>query len=163
MPIVGIAIAWITSRAETTSKISTDTATATLAEVEIPINSPIEIAESRVWSDKAKIQYHWIPKMSMEAALTVPKRIPTAETIWFSTITPAVGITSDRNSTLREETAVFAVEMFSELFSFAAKMMAKTAKKIPAKMAQIRVPERKTVKKGAFVVHLWVFLEIFYL
>lgn len=97
---VGIAIAWITSTAESTN-VEIPTPKSTL----LPTAKPSKFPNSRNGKSEISfafsVQYHWIPAIS-EIKLC-ESEIETGSTNWFKLMTLIVGISNEINSSFRED------------------------------------------------------------
>jgi hypothetical protein len=97
---VGIAMAWITSTAESATR-KLPTAMIAVFATATPNNAPTAIVEIRATSFWHIVQYHCSPTRSpvdSEVASTIEVTI----TSWLSAKTPIVGISRATNSSFRE-------------------------------------------------------------
>ena len=132
----GIAIAWITSVAETENKIPVSFCKIGKVPAEIPNKEPISRSRFNVWSDCSKIQYHCIPKTCKDELTVVAIAKLPEITSWFRAKVPAVGIINEKDSNLREEiTDDIFVLLFSDL-STTEINRTETDTKIPIRKAQ---------------------------
>ena len=137
----GRARAWMTST-EVRSKSSEVVVAIKTAEfVESAKRSPSESIVSKTMSEKSKVQYHWIPKISIEVAEKVCRNAPD-KTKELSAKVPIVGIIKEIDSSLRELVCAEVNEDFvNDVFSKAAKIK-KTDPKNPAVRTDQSADER---------------------
>lgn len=140
-PVVGTAIAWMTSTAEITKREKPEIVTR--FDAIRPRRSPILRKETSVMSRFWEIQYHCKPtKSKHEAELG----LFTESTSWLRAKTPMVGVKRARDSILREAELwdVFVKEWFcnSDVETMRADTAAKRPKRNPQRMEQALKIER---------------------
>jgi hypothetical protein len=143
-PVEGKATAWITSKAARDNSTGDTTDTKSEEDVATAKSSPRDRDCDSVWSFPERFQYHCTPRTSTGALEAPAARDPAETTSEFNTSTPAVGMASERNSTLREDVEE-CKEDDDDIFSLAVRSSPTTATKIAVRMDQRMEADRNTM------------------